>query len=57
MTRLSCHRFRWNVAEYQAENFRGEVPGMIAEVFGKVDEVARLFGWMRIWQSRKSAKI
>ena len=48
--------FRWNVAEYQAENFRGKVPGMIAEVFGNVEEVARLFGWMRIWQSRKPAK-
>ena len=49
--------FRWNVAEYQAENFRGEVPGMIEEVFGTVEETARLFGWMRIWQSRKPAKI
>ncbi|MFC1889219.1 class I SAM-dependent methyltransferase [Thermodesulfobacteriota bacterium] len=36
-----------NFIDYQAENLRGEVPGMISEVFGNVEEVDRFFGWMR----------
>lgn len=45
--------FRWNIFEYQAENFRGQVPEMIASVFGNVEEVDRFFGWMRIWRAVK----
>ncbi len=43
--------FRWNIAEYQAENFRGDVPGLIAGAFGDVEEVDRFFGWMRTWRA------
>lgn len=45
--------FRWNIGEYQAENFRGQVPGMIESVFGEVEEVDRFFGWMRTWRAVK----
>lgn len=52
--KILFYPFRWNIAEYQAENFRGQVPGMIASVFGEVEEVDRFFGWMRTWKAVKS---
>ena len=52
--KILFYPFRWNISEYQAENFRGEVPGMIASVFGNVEEVDRFFGWMRTWKAVKS---
>ena len=42
---------RWNIAEFQAENFRGKIPGMISSVFGNVEEKDRLMGWVRIWEA------
>ena len=45
--------FRWNIFEFQAENFRGQVPGLIEHVFGNVEEVDRFFGWMRTWRAVK----
>ena len=55
--KILFYPFRWNFFEYQAENFRGQVPDMIASVFGAVDEVERFFGWMRIWRAVKAQKL
>ena len=44
---------RWNILEYQAENFRGEIPGMIEEVFGNVEEKDKFYGWVKIWKAVK----
>ena len=44
---------RWNILEFQAENFRGEIPGMIKSVFGNVEEKDRFFGWIRVWKAAK----
>ena len=52
--KILFYPFRWNISEFQAENFRGQVPGMIASVFGNVEEVDRFFGWMRTWKAVKS---
>lgn len=52
--RILFYPFRWNIFEYQAENFRGQVPEMIANVFGEVEEADRFFGWMRTWRAVKS---
>lgn len=45
---------RWNVLEYQAENFRGEIPKMINEEFENVEEKDRFYGWIKIWQAVKN---
>lgn len=45
--------FRWNLLEFQAENFRGQIPEIIAKAFDNVEEADRFFGWMRIWRSIK----
>lgn len=52
--KILFYPFRWNILEYQAENFRGQVPGLIAGVFGNVEEVDRFFGWVRTWRAVKS---
>lgn len=52
--KILFYPFRWNVLEYQAENFRGQIPEMIASVFGNVEEADRFFGWMRTWRAVKS---
>ena len=52
--KILFYPFRWNIAEFQAENFRGQVPGLIADVFGGVEEVDRFFGWMRTWRAVKA---
>ena len=44
---------RWNLLEYQSDNFRGKIPDMIRSTFGNVEEKARFFGWIRIWQAIK----
>ena len=53
--KILFYPFRWNISEYQAENFRGQVPGIIAGEFGNVEEVDRFFGWMRTWRAVKAA--
>jgi ubiquinone/menaquinone biosynthesis C-methylase UbiE len=52
--KILFYPFRWNIFEFQAENFRGQVPKIIANAFGDVEEVDRFFGWMRIWRTVKS---
>lgn len=52
--KILLYPFRWNFFEYQAENFRGQIPGMITSVFGSVEEADRIFGWMRTWRAVKS---
>ena len=52
--KILFYPFRWNILEYQAENFRGEVPGLIARAFGEVEETDRFFGWMRVWRAVKT---
>jgi demethylmenaquinone methyltransferase/2-methoxy-6-polyprenyl-1,4-benzoquinol methylase/phosphoethanolamine N-methyltransferase len=52
--KILFYPFRWNISEYQAENFRGQVPGMIAGVVGNVEETDRFFGWMRTWKAVKT---
>lgn len=51
--KILFYPFRWNILEFQAENFRGQVPGIIAGVFGEVEEADRFFGWMRTWRAVK----
>ena len=46
---------RWNIIEFQAENFRGEVPRMIKSIFHNVKEMDRFYGWIRIWEARKKS--
>jgi len=50
-TKVVLFPFRWNTIEYHAENIRGRIPGMIEEVFGNVEEIDRLFGWMKVWRA------
>lgn len=45
--------FRWDIIEYQADNFRGEIPFIVADSFGNVEEIDRFFGWMRVWKAVK----
>ena len=52
--KILFYPFRWNILEYQAENFRGQVPGLIANAFGNVEETDRFFGWMRTWKAVKA---
>jgi len=44
---------RWNILEFQAENFRGEIPNMIKSVFHNVEEKDKFYGWLRIWRAIK----
>ena len=52
--KILFYPFRWNILEYQAENFRGQVPGLVANAFGNVEETDRFFGWMRTWRAVKA---
>ena len=52
--RLLMFPMRWNIVEFQAENFRGKIPCMIQSVFGNVVERDRLLGWIRIWQAMRT---
>lgn len=53
MLQVFLFPMRWNILEYQAENFRGEIPNMIKYAFGNVEEKARFYGWIKIWESVK----
>ena len=46
---------RWNILEFQAENFRGEIPNLIKSVFHNVEEKDRFYGWLRIWKAIKTS--
>jgi len=45
--------FRWNIFEYQGDNFRGKIPQYLESIFNNVEELDRFFGWMKIWESIK----
>jgi len=51
--KILFYPFRWNFIEFQRENFRGQLPGIISSVFGVVEEVDRFYGWMRTWRAVK----
>ena len=53
--RLLLFPMRWNILEFQAENFRGEIPKMIKSVFPNVEEKDRFYGWIRIWKAIKTS--
>ena len=46
---------RWNILEFQAENFRGEIPNLIKSVFHNVEEKDRFYGWLKIWKAIKKS--
>lgn len=51
---ILLYPMRWNILEFQAENFRGEIPNLIKSVFNNVEEKDRFHGWLKIWKSVKT---
>lgn len=53
--RLLLFPMRWNILEFQAENFRGEIPNLIQSVFNNVEEKDKFHGWLKIWKAIKTS--